>query len=116
MHDSDAEVLLANACWIRAMARELVGARGADDLVQETWLAALRRRENERNLAAWLAGVVRHLARRARRGDRNRASREGARPPSAEAPPADELVATAEIQQRLLAGALGLAARYRYTT
>src|SRR5262245_30258085 len=115
MADSDPEVLLANAGWVRALARELVGAGGADDLVQETWLVALRRPGNERNLAAWLAGVVRHLARRGRRGDVNRARRELERPPSVEAPPTDELVATAELQQRLIAAVLGLEEPYRST-
>src|SRR5205814_10341316 len=37
------EELLAHAGWVRALARELVrDASTADDLVQETWLAALR--------------------------------------------------------------------------
>lgn len=38
------DVLLAHAGWVRGLARSLaVDASSAEDLVQDTWLAALRR-------------------------------------------------------------------------
>ena len=40
--------LLAHAGWVRGLALSLVRDPGAaDDLVQETWLAAMRRKEIE---------------------------------------------------------------------
>ncbi len=71
MAPDDPRDLLAHAGWLRRLAVSLVGAGGgADDLVQETWLAALRsppRREGP--LRPWLAQVLRNLVRmRARHG------------------------------------------------
>lgn len=60
------EQLLAHADWVRALARALVAdPAGADDLVQETWLAALDRPPaHAQDLRAWLGTVLRNLARR----------------------------------------------------
>lgn len=68
------EELLRHSGWLRALAARLVNdSQGADDLVQETWLAALRRppRAGESSVP-WLARVVRNLARNARRDARTR--------------------------------------------
>jgi RNA polymerase sigma factor (sigma-70 family) len=72
----DLDLLLTHSAWVRALARRLVG-EGADDLVQEAWVAALARPEVElRTPRAWLAGVLRRLARRTRRGEARRRVRE----------------------------------------
>jgi len=65
----DPEELLAHAGWLRRLALTLVGpAGGAEDLVQETWAAALRRPPDEdRPLRPWLAEVLRNLVRMRRR-------------------------------------------------
>jgi len=64
------EDLLANDAWVRSLARRLVSdEHAAEDLVQDTWLAALERQQERPNrVRAWLGGVLRNLA-----GKRNRA-------------------------------------------
>ncbi len=64
--------------WVRALALSLVAdANAADDLVQETWLAALERGPaNETGLRGWLATVMRNLARQRWRTARRRDARE----------------------------------------
>ena len=58
------EELLVHGAWLRRLATGLVAADGdADDLVQETWLAALVRWPVRREEArAWLARVIRNQA------------------------------------------------------
>ncbi len=74
------ETLLEHADWIRTLARKLVGdAVRADDLAQETWVRMLARPpQQDRPLRAWIATVMRHLARSEHRRDRRRSSREAA--------------------------------------
>ena len=59
------EALLTHADFVRAIARSLILDQNAqDDVVQETWLAALQRKDEEiRSLPAWLATVTRNFAR-----------------------------------------------------
>src|SRR5215471_6458550 len=59
------EELLAHAGWLRRLAVSLVGQQaGAEDLVQETWLAALRHPpERDGPLRPWLGQVLRNLVR-----------------------------------------------------
>jgi RNA polymerase sigma-70 factor (ECF subfamily) len=81
--EPDAELLLAHSAWIRSLARRLAGA-DADDLEQDTWLAALERPRAAgprplravRSVRGWLAGLVRNLARETRRGEGRRRARE----------------------------------------
>jgi RNA polymerase sigma-70 factor (ECF subfamily) len=72
----DLEAVLAHTPWVRALAERLVGDPGeAEDIAQETWLAAERHRPSaERGLQPWLRAVVRRLALRKRR-DRARLER-----------------------------------------
>ena len=101
----DLESLSAHGRWVWALARSLVGDdQEADDVVQDTWVAALRRpprATDSAGLRAWLARVARNFARKqAARGDlRSHSELEGAaqeRLPSAEklAPTATELAPT----------------------
>jgi RNA polymerase sigma factor (sigma-70 family) len=107
------EVLLRHAAHVRALARRLVfDAELALEVEQETWLAALRHAPAElRDPRAWLARVVRHVARRlgaraARRGELEaRAGGERARlesTGSTEADPSD-LAAREQALRTLLA-------------
>ena len=59
-----AEDLLANASWARRLARNLLSdGDAADNLVQDTWMAALRAQpDRERPLRPWLARVLRNRA------------------------------------------------------
>jgi DNA-directed RNA polymerase specialized sigma24 family protein len=78
--DAAIEDLLAHQGWLRGLALHLArdGAT-ADDLVQETWVASLRRPPaTGRPLRPWLAEVVRNALRSGARGARNRAARERA--------------------------------------
>lgn len=70
--------LLAHARFARGLARALLGDEHlAEDAVQETWLAALRRPPRALS-AAWIAEVARNAARKIRRGESRRAARERA--------------------------------------
>jgi hypothetical protein len=56
-----AEDLLANQAWLKRLACRLVDPATAEDLVQETWAAAVRSRpERDRPLRPWLAEVLRN--------------------------------------------------------
>ncbi len=68
------EDVLANAHWLRALAAKLVAdPAGADDLVQETWLAALVHPPRKSGpLRPWLARVAGNLALNRRRSERCR--------------------------------------------
>ena len=71
------ESLLRHTAWLRALARSLVGAAAADDLVQETFIAALRSPPAaERPARPWLARVMCNLTRMRYRTDSRRARRE----------------------------------------
>ena len=67
----DAERLLAEISWVRALALRLTqDGHEADDLVQETLAVALASgpgREEPASLRAWLGGVLRNVRRAARR-------------------------------------------------
>src|SRR2546425_7016362 len=83
------DALLAQAGWIRSLARSLVADPNlADDLVQQTWVAALEHPPGPaKPLKRWLAAVLRNFARQERRGERRRAAREStAARPEATAP------------------------------
>lgn len=114
MASHDPEHLLAQARWVRALARELAGSAG-EDVAQEAFVAALVQPTAGRNLAAWLAGVVRNLARRAQRAEAGRTRREQAAARPEALPASDELVAEGELQRRLAAAVMELEEPYRAT-
>lgn len=96
------EALLAETDWMRKLARALVrDVEAADDLVQDTVVAALRARpELDRGLRPWLARVLRNFAReRVRSGARRTAREEVHSTRDVEAPQASELAARVELQQ-----------------
>ena len=97
------EELLRHAGWLRRLAAELVrDASAADDLVQETWVAALRRPPREGRAArSWLARVARNLARNARRGANRRVEHERRAYEERSSPGADSIAAEAEAQRRV---------------
>lgn len=75
---SEMQALVDHAAWVRQLARQLVrDTHLADDLAQETCLAALvHRPATDRSLRGWLATVLRNLIRQRRRGDDRRGRRE----------------------------------------
>jgi RNA polymerase sigma-70 factor (ECF subfamily) len=72
------DALLEHATFLRRLAAALVADPGtADDLVQETWLAAVRTPPREGAPSrGWLGTVLRNAARKLRRGATRRARRE----------------------------------------
>jgi len=72
----DSAALLAEAGWLRNLARHLVhDPESADDLVQDTWRRALEQpvTVNPKAARSWLARVMRNLAKNRRRDDDVRA-------------------------------------------
>lgn len=116
---TDLPALLAHAAWVRRLAGCLVRDDAlADDLTQETFMAALRHPPAaELPPRPWLGQVVRNLVRMRARGERRR----GAREEAVAAGPADpvespeQLVARAQAQQSLASLVVGLAEPYRAT-
>ncbi len=83
MTEVDPQLLLAQTAWLRCLARQLVrDPHLADDVVQDTWVAALshppHRAHSEGRLRRWLGRVAENSARMRRRGDARRAARERA--------------------------------------
>lgn len=107
--------LLARADAMRRLARHLLrDAALADDVMQEAWLAVLRRpAAAPRDPRGWFAGVVRNLARRAIRGERRavKRARRAARPEGT--PPTDDVVGRLELQEALLRAVRDLEEPYR---
>jgi RNA polymerase sigma factor (sigma-70 family) len=63
--------------WLRRLARRLAPSRArADDLVQDTYVVALRKAPPDDQLRPWFRAVMRKLAWGQRRGERRRADRE----------------------------------------
>lgn len=114
----DGEALLAELGWVRALARSLVrDAALAEDAAHETCLLALERPPRAASgsaLRAWLARVTRTAVRVRLRAERARERREAAHArPEASEPSAGEVVARAELLQRLVATVMELDEPYR---
>ncbi len=79
-HDININELLASADWLKNLATRLVAdSHLADDLVQETWLAALRSPPpHRRSLRGWLGSVLRRCAGKHHRAQDSRMRRETA--------------------------------------
>jgi len=110
-----AEDLLAHADWLRRLSRSLV-RDGADDLVQDTWISALRHPpRREQPPAPWLSRVLRNAARSRRRSDDRRTRRELERFEPRHEPGSDETVVAIETQRVLLDAVEALAEPLRST-
>lgn len=112
-----AEALLAQADWVRALARTLVrDPGGADDVAQASWLDVLERPPRDaRNLRGWLAEVVRNAAGQRARSEARRDARERAVARAEALPDTAELVAQAERQREVVGHVLALEEPYRTT-
>ena len=111
----DRESLTDHLEGVRRLVRTMVrDESAADDVVQETMVAALQNRTRVRSgLRAWLAGVARNLARRRLRSEGRRARYEGEAPAAAVAPATADVVARAAEQRRILDVVLGMEEPYR---
>jgi RNA polymerase sigma factor (sigma-70 family) len=94
--------LLAHSEWLTRLARALVGDAAAGDVVQDTYAAALAKPARPRGpVRPWLGGVARNMARMAARGRVRRERREQAVPVHDDVPSPEELLARAQIQQKV---------------
>ncbi len=116
--ETTAEELLAQSGWLRRLALRLVGdADVADDLVQETWIAAAKKTpDRATSMRPWLGKVLRDAFRMRARSEGRRAAREQAVAAlDDESPSPETLVARAEAQRRLVGLVLRLDEPYRET-
>ena len=113
----DPDLLVQHAGFVRALARGLLtDSSEADDVVQETWLAAMTRPpRHAANLRGWLGTVARNFAFQRNRSGKRRSDRErrAARPDRL--PSAAELAERMELQRRLLAELESLPEPFRST-
>lgn len=115
----DPEQLLAEEPFVRRLAQGLLfDGHRVDDVVQATWLAALRKPPQHAAgrrgaLRRWLASVVRGLAANEVRRRVRQEQREAATSPPAPTPTADELLAREERRHQIVATLQALAEPYR---
>ena len=113
------DALMVHAQWLRRLARILASDRDdADDLLQETWVQAMRHPPDARgSTRPWLAEVMRNLRRMSARGASRRLHREqhalGAADP--EVPGTDALLESLELQRRIATLVSELDEPYRTT-
>ena len=110
-----ADELLRHADFLRAVALGILGdSHLADDVVQDTWTAALERPPlRPGNLRGWLAAVTRNLSRLSLRRKARLARREAGWPGLREVASPSEIAARVEIQQRLVSELARLEEPYR---
>ena len=115
MKEMSIERLLEHRGWVRTLALWLVKNESeAEDIVQETWLAALEQPpEDGSGPRSWLYRVVQNLARKSGRNRSRRRDREDRYTPPGEVPSTDELVQQAATQKRVVELVLGLPDTYR---
>ena len=110
------QLLLAHESFVRAVARSLLADESrAEDVVQDTWLAALRSppdggrgASDAGRLRSWLARVARNFARQERRGSIRRGRRERATAKRELIPSAAEIVEIEAARKRLVEAVLAL--------
>ncbi|MFG0318407.1 MAG: RNA polymerase sigma factor, partial [Planctomycetota bacterium JB042] len=109
------ELLLEHADWVRTLARSLVFDEDrVDDVVQETWVAALKAPPaTTERLRGWLAAVVRNVARQTGRAEGRRRRRERATTPPPPGPSAAEVAGRAALQRELVDHVFALDEPYR---
>ena len=109
--------LLADLAWLRRLAFALAGdADDADDLVQESWIAAWQRQPaTDRPLRPWLGKVVRDVAAMKRRGDARRRAREQAVHDDSHAQSPEVLLETMRLHRTLVDCVLELDEPFRAT-
>ncbi len=110
-------ILQEHAAGIRALALRLLRDPGlADDVVQDTWLAATESPPNNRdNLRGWLYAVSKNLASKRMRSESRRTARERYVAKGERIPSTLELAERMETKRRLLDALDGLREPYRST-
>lgn len=102
--------------FISRLAYALVrDASTADDLIQETWVAALKDRAPLRSPRAWFATLLRNIARQQHRSDRRRRRREASRIDERQPEQPDEISERFDTSRRLAEQVSRLEDPYRRT-
>ncbi|MHC4729950.1 MAG: RNA polymerase sigma factor, partial [Planctomycetota bacterium] len=111
------EELVAHRGFVRALARRLVlDPDRADDVAQETLLAALAAPPRDRGaLRGWLARVARNVAYRMLRDDERRRRREARRARPDRERPTGDVVADLQLHREVVDALLALDEPYRST-
>ncbi|MFO0983303.1 MAG: sigma-70 family RNA polymerase sigma factor [Planctomycetota bacterium] len=113
--DHDPELLLVHDRFVRRLARQLlIDEHVIEDVVQQTWVAALERGPRQSSsVRAWLTTVVRHFALRMRITERRRLAREqrGARPERV--PSTEEILEREAVRKSVVHAVLELPEPYR---
>ncbi len=111
------EDLFADAAWVRRLAVGLAGdAHRAEDLAQETWVAALEHGGLAgRPARSWLAGVMRNLSRRSKRTAARRDTRERDSARNDRQPSVSELVERVALHRDLVDAVMALDEPFRMT-
>ncbi|HEU4418777.1 MAG TPA: sigma-70 family RNA polymerase sigma factor, partial [Planctomycetota bacterium] len=94
-----ADALLREGAALRALARRLLDDAAADDVVHDTYVAAMRTHAPHGSVGAWLGAIARRLALLARRRDARRTARERHVASRTAVPSAADAAATAEWMQ-----------------
>ena len=107
---NDIERLMRQSTWLQSLAATLVGDGRADDLVQETWLEALRAPlpPAESGLRAWLRTSLRRNFIDSVRVDDRRRRRESSQRIPRPSPATDEVLLRAQAQRRIVEAVLEL--------
>lgn len=109
------EALVAHDRYVRALAKALVFDPSlAEDVAQETWLAALANAPRDRSsLRAWLATIARNLAFKTWRGQERRTRREIAAARQDAVPSAEEIFQRETVRRSLVEAVFALEDPYR---
>ncbi len=115
--ESRIENLLVHDAFIRALARSLLADRGAaEDVAQDAWVALLERKKTKvGSLPRWISGIVRNLAKKNRRSEARRRTREETAARSEGVPSAAEILEREAARSRIVAAVLALEEPYRST-
>lgn len=111
------DALLAEAAWLKRLALSLAGdSDDADDLVQESWIAAWRRKpDTARSLRPWLGKVLRDQSRMLRRAGARRRHREEVTSEPHDVPAPDELLDQVRLHKLIVDLVLELDEPFRST-
>lgn len=109
------ELLLRELGWVRELARSLLRNDAlADDVVQETWLAASRQPAGSvQRVRPWLASIVHNQVRRLVRGRGRRAAREAAVAAAAPAASSADIAERGALYRELTEAVMALEPPYR---
>ncbi|MEW6744730.1 MAG: sigma-70 family RNA polymerase sigma factor [Planctomycetota bacterium] len=112
-----ADLLLSHAAFLRRLARTLIADEHlADDVVQQTWLAAFEKPpRSEGALRAWLSRVARSVATQIGRRERQRPRVERLSAPREGVPSTDAVVQRLTLERKLVEAVLNLPEPYRTT-